>query len=40
LDSKDKQWMNDEVAHPLPVAIKGGETIQLQPCSAVVYSSI
>jgi len=40
LDSKEKQWMTDETAHPLPADVKGGETVQLQPCSAAVYSSL
>jgi len=40
LDSKEQQWMTDETAHRLVMDVKGGETIQLQPVSAVVYSSV
>jgi maltooligosyltrehalose trehalohydrolase len=40
LDSKDEQWMADEAPYPLPIDVKGGETVQLQPCSAVVYGSL
>jgi maltooligosyltrehalose trehalohydrolase len=40
IDSKEQQWMVDEAAHPLQTDVKGGNAIQLQPCSAVVYSSV
>ncbi len=40
IDSKEQQWMVDEAAHSLQTDVKGGDTIQLQPSSAIVYSSL
>jgi maltooligosyltrehalose trehalohydrolase len=40
LDSKEDQWMVDESAAAAPIAVAGGKTVILQPCSAVVYSSL
>ncbi|WP_206106615.1 malto-oligosyltrehalose trehalohydrolase [Ilyomonas limi] len=40
LDSKEQQWMVDEAPQSLQADVKGGEIIQLQPCGAVVYSSL
>jgi maltooligosyltrehalose trehalohydrolase len=39
IDSKEQQWMVDEAAHPLQADVKGSNAIQVQPYSAVVYSS-